>query len=125
MGYYTKYTLTIHEGTADLAAVQLVLDKIMTNGKGSETYYDPDSATITSDGTIMWYDHDEDMAELSRIFHGVVFCLDGEGEDTGDIWKCYYKNGLCQICRSTMMFPPYDDTKLKSVFEAQEEDAWR
>lgn len=41
-----------------------------------------------------WYDHDEDMLELSRRFpNGTVFTLYGKGEEDDDIWKTEYCNG--------------------------------
>lgn len=124
MGYYTQFELYIHDGQADINAVYQRLRQIvgiepsepcpflvLTNG----TY-------IESDTAIKWYDHDDDCAEMSKHFPGVVFRLEGVGEDNGDLWTAYYKNGLCQICRAVLTRPPYDPTKLKSVSEAQRAD---
>ena len=33
------------------------------------------------------------MLKLSLEFPEYVFILDGEGEESGDIWRSFYKNG--------------------------------
>ena len=72
-----------------------------------------------------WYDHDEDCAEMSKSFPGVVFCLEGEGEENSDMWKSYYKDGFVQICRAVVTYPPFDKTKLTTVADAQRRDIGR
>ena len=64
-------------------------------------------------GPSTWYNHEDDMIEISKQFPGVVFKLEGDGEDSGDIWKQYFKEGTSQICHSNITFNDYDPTKLK------------
>lgn len=40
-----------------------------------------------------WYDWEEDMRILSSRFPEVTFTLHGSGEDSNDIWTCYFRNG--------------------------------
>jgi hypothetical protein len=133
MGYYTNFTLTIHEGTADLQVVKNALDSIM-EFPGDESLFDIEDldvhggitvGTIITGDSVKWYDHDQECSDMSKQFPGVVFKLHGDGEETGDMWDAYYKDGKCQICRATFVFPPYDPTKLKSVQQAQTEDQGR
>lgn len=42
---------------------------------------------------VTWYDHDKHMKEVSKMFPDEVIVLEGSGEDQGDMWKAYYKNG--------------------------------
>jgi hypothetical protein len=122
MGYYTNFELTIHEGTASMFEVKTALDNVM-GVPSDESIFDHEIKSLTTSGACKWYDHDEDCAAMSKHFPGVVFKLHGEGEEQGDIWEAYYKDGLCQICRALRpAFPPFDSTQLKSVSQAQAED---
>lgn len=67
---------------------------------------------LSPDEHVKWYDHNEEMLELSKQFPDTVFCLHGEGEDTGDLWYCYYKNGKKQYCPAKIVYDDYDETKL-------------
>ena len=41
-----------------------------------------------------------------------LFILEGEGEDSGDIWKQYIKNGKSQRCEAKITFDEFDENKL-------------
>lgn len=126
MGYYTKFRLSIEQGQADLGLVYDKLNKIvMGDESGSPFYYEDGNDDISSDDVMKWYDHDDDCAELSKTFPGVTFCLAGEGEENGDMWKTYYRNGFCQICRAVTTYPPFDASKLNTVDEAHRRDGGR
>lgn len=60
-----------------------------------------------------WYDHQMDMAEMSKAFRGVLFTLSGEGEESGDVWKEYYRDGLVQVARAKIVIDKFDQSKLK------------
>jgi hypothetical protein len=53
------------------------------------------------------------MKKLSEEFPDVLFCLEGKGEENGDLWVAYYKNGKTQMCQSEVTYEPYDESKLK------------
>lgn len=40
-----------------------------------------------------WYDHEDNMKEVSEKFPDVVFKLEGLGEDQDRTWCTYYWNG--------------------------------
>ena len=54
--------------------------------------------------SIKWYDHDDDMLELSRRYPNYYFILDGSGEERGDDWIAYYHNGKHQLCRAQITY---------------------
>ena len=62
---------------------------------------------------VNWYNHEEEMRELSKRHSGFVFKLSGEGEVPGDIWIKYFQNGKMQICRVKISFDKFDISKLK------------
>ena len=100
MGYYTRYKLTIEEG-----------DDYTTDheeGVSENTGY-----SNCFEYEIKWYSFDEDMKNYSKNFPDTVFKLSGEGEENGDIWYRYYKNGKVQVCKATFTFEPYDVNNLK------------
>lgn len=61
---------------------------------------------------VKWYYHDEEMLELSKQFPETVFYLYGVGEENGDLWYKYYKNGKSQFCPATITYESYDESKL-------------
>jgi hypothetical protein len=64
-------------------------------------------------GATKWSDHEEDMREISKQWPGVVFCVNGIGEDWDDIWDQYFKDGKAQMCGARIEFDPYDPNKLE------------
>lgn len=62
---------------------------------------------------VKWYDHDDDMIEVSKMFPDVLFCLHGEGETSEDMWDAYYLNGKMQYCGAEIVYPPFDPEKLE------------
>jgi len=101
MGYYTKFKITsLTEGITDKEAESLVLDVV------NEKYGDP------FEDECKWYNHVEHMKEVSEKNPSIVFKLQGEGEDPGDMWNKYFKNGKMQVCKVQFIFPPYDESKL-------------
>ena len=54
---------------------------------------DDDRQYFLTDDAVSWYEYDDDMKQVSTLFPNLTFRLDGNGEDTMDIWSAYYKNG--------------------------------
>lgn len=106
MGYNTSYNLTLrNEGDRFYAIVEALKEKEVVG-------YALDDFLETYD-SVKWYDHEQDMKEVSKQFPDIIFELHGEGEDTGDIWDKYFKNGKIQVCRAEIVIPPFDESKLE------------
>jgi hypothetical protein len=105
MGYNTKYTLTldqperVKEINEHIEALKLF---------EFELYPDRDNWY----GESKWYDHEEDMRKISRIFPDVVFALQGVGEEYPDIWVKYFQNGKMQSEDAQIYLPSFDKDKL-------------
>jgi hypothetical protein len=104
MGYYTCHTLEIVGGHND------ILREIIEGDP--ETFYGLDSDGSYVDA-VKWYGHEADMREVSSEYPDLVFKLKGEGEEPGDIWLEYYKNGKMQRSEAQIAFDEYDESKLK------------
>ena len=59
-----------------------------------------------------WYEHDKHMRDISRMYPETIFILEGEGEESGDIWKKYYLNGKCQTAKAEVIIPEFDESEL-------------
>lgn len=92
MGYNTDYYLTASPVDKELhEKIEQVLDErgLFIEAYDTGSWGDPDDT---------WYEHTEDMLEISKLFPDVLFRLHGIGEASDDVWTEYYKNGLMQAC---------------------------
>jgi hypothetical protein len=107
MGYYTAYSLSLGDVTEEQ-------QKQITNHLREK---DVVGWVLNNDlccsNPATWYDAEKDLREISKEFPDVLFELHGEGEETGDIWDRYFKNGKMQYCPAEIVIPPFDETKLK------------
>jgi hypothetical protein len=114
MGYATTYSLK-WDCKKSKTTWDEVSDEIrLRQDAGTDFFYAVDSEGCTTD-SCKWYDHEKEVAQFSTIYPDVLFELSGEGEDSGDIWKKYFKNGKMQLCSAEMTFPPFDESKMKLV----------
>lgn len=109
MGYYTYFELYIIDNGSDLSDSDIYAD--LFNQIPDADYYLDELGETNEAGK--WYSHSKDMAEFSKLHPDVLFKMSGEGEETGDIWDEYYRNGKRQLCMATLSFDPFDERKLK------------
>lgn len=117
MGYYTAYSLDLemydHEtGIRSTCVPPETRDKIVTALTERDVIGYALSEDLYCADCVKWCDHDKDMIEVSKLFPNVLFCLHGEGESNEDLWNTYYLNGKAQDCPATVVYPPFDPTKL-------------
>lgn len=101
MGYYTDYTLTV--------TPNMEWEPIHEELEYLTGYKWKDDLSLSS---VKWYSHHKQMLEFSKKFPSHLFILNGEGEETGDIWRNYYKNGKCQQCKAQIIIDEFDEGKL-------------
>ena len=116
MGYYTKYTLFVKHDDLDMQAEVLdaIQEELLYPFQCTDGIEDPDGGWGLSAGeACKWYEHHEDMVKLSKRYPTILFTLEGEGEESGDIWIKYFKNGKVQRANAQIVFPEFDESLLK------------
>jgi len=63
--------------------------------------------------SIKWYDCENHMKQVSKMFPDQLLSVEVEGEESGDIWKGYFKNGKMQRYNAIITFEDFDENKLK------------
>lgn len=109
MGYTTYFTVSRNDGEPFTPEQLEALDGIDVFDYETEE----GDRVVVLEGAAKWYDCSADMKEFSLAFPGVVFKLHGEGEESGDLWDEYFKNGMSQECRADIIYPDYDEEKLR------------
>lgn len=104
MGYYTCYTLKIINGSEDLI-------EEFRNQFDSARYAIDEFGNTNQE--CKWYSSNEELIKFSLNHPDVLFKLSGVGEDSGDIWDLYVKNGKSQLCVAEIVLAPFDPEKLK------------
>lgn len=115
MGYYTYYSLEMHpsqEKDRENEIRRAILSKI----------YECDSEGVAEDeiefflmDSLKWYNHEDDMKEISLAYPDIIFILHGEGEETGDVWKAYYSNGESEKVMVEFTFPEPTNAKFRNL----------
>lgn len=123
MGYNTNFDLEILNGDQEVRVPITAYDendKPVTVYKKIYVCEDEMKELIQADlgggyyfdDDCKWYDHEKDMKKFSKKFPEVVFVLIGEGEESGDLWKKYFKNGKMQTAYAQIVYDPFDEGKL-------------
>lgn len=103
MGYYTNFQLDFNPNVHD--EDQFLGDlKEFTGYSWSNDYelYD-----------VKWYNWMNDMTELSKKYPNHLFQLDGQGEESGDIWRAFFKGGKSQVSKARIVFDKFNEAALK------------
>ena len=104
MGYYTSHELDVETGEHELIA------ELVNNNEDIAYAIDEDGESQES---CKWYRHEKDLRAFSKKHPEALFKLSGEGEESGDIWIEYYKDGKMQRCKGKITFDEYKESELK------------
>lgn len=104
MGYYTCFNLSVTEGNEDLIV------QFRQESQGAEWAIDEEGK---SNDSAKWYEYEEELQEFSAKHPDVLFTLYGEGEESGDLWIRYFKNGKVQLCPAKITYDPFNESLLK------------
>jgi len=136
MGYITNYSLSVEESSESRVEREKMIAELKAQVESIE---DPQLKELAQKGLVSkirelrkdwelelrrivgydpleesckWYEHEENMRELSRINPEVIFTLKGEGEESGDIWAKYFHQGKMQHAQAQIKFEEFDPLKL-------------
>lgn len=96
MGYYTQYDITDND---------LEVREALVGISGYEH--------IDEDDAIKWYSCEKDMKEVSKMFPDKLITVSGIGEENGDVWVSYAKNGKVYCEKAKIVLEPFNESKLK------------
>jgi len=94
MGYYTDFTITTDSNA-------IITDLIRT-ALGEISGHDFEDGNVNA----KWYDHEDHITQVSRQFPLVLITVDGEGEESGDMWRLYARNGEFEKVEAKVTFAP-------------------
>jgi hypothetical protein len=118
MGYYTTYSLEVigEEVTIPKSFIEEANKYgivVPTNVNHEVSIGELSKYGNPFEGECSWYEHDEDMKAYSKQYPTLIFKISGEGEESGDIWVKYYKDGKVQECKAKVTYDEFDESKLK------------
>lgn len=96
MGYYTKFDISDNPET-----VQEAIEE--------QSNYSWDHGQMEG----KWYKYEEDCRKVSKDFPNLVLVVEGHGEEQGDDWIAYFKDGKMQRVNAVVTYAPFDESKLK------------
>lgn len=100
MGYQTLHKLKVNGGTSNEH------EKAIAELAGYDEY-------LFDDEENRWYEHEADMKKYSLQHPGDLFEVTGYGEEAGDIWREFYKNGKMCGGKATIVLPEFNEQELK------------
>ena len=110
MGYYTEHSMVarnVSQEDLDRNNTALKEKEILNYALYQGELYGKENnkeAIFSCYDAVKWYDHEEDMIEVSKEFPNAVFELSGQGEEFGDVWKEYFSSGNSEFCRGEIIY---------------------
>lgn len=97
MGYYTSYQLELITDGYEPS----IIGDLRRENENAEYALSEDGSYGES---CKWYDYEIEMTEFSKKYPDTIFILTGEGEESGDLWKCYFRDGKSQHIKARIVF---------------------
>lgn len=112
MGYQTTHKLTIEEGFTEEIGARL--DELLEERDCYYVFNERDVGTYEPADGYKWYEHREDMTWVSKELSGnILLLLEGEGEENGDVWKEYYRNGKIAAYTPKIVWEEFKEEDLR------------
>lgn len=109
MGYETSFKITV-EPRSTRSLLEAIVEKI-ENLDNCYPYVNSQGNAIHA--SCKWYEHEDDMRIVSTHFPEIVITVNGDGEESGDLWRRYYKNGKCQKAETRITFTEFNESLLE------------
>ena len=114
MGYYTSHEISVYQNDSELSE-EKIKDLTVSKFRELDVIGYAFTENLNTYDSVKWYNHQSHMKILSEYIKDVVFLLEGEGEESGDVWKEYWLNGRVQKCKARLEFDDFSVKKLKSI----------
>jgi hypothetical protein len=98
MGYYTDFDFSNNE-----PEVIQAIESVSGYGESESGRYDD----------IKWYSWEDNIKAVSLQFPDKIIMISGEGEEQGDVWEAYARNGKLKILKAEVTIPDFDESMLK------------
>jgi hypothetical protein len=114
MGYATTYELTVGPfDTEDEAEffefkIQKQIKDIEFGSSVGPNLGRGHFVTLETD-KIKWYEWRSDLLQLSSKFPAVTIDVEGDGEESGDMWKARFRNGEFEKVKVKFTFPDFEN----------------
>lgn len=111
MGYYTSYYMEV-KGCKDEQCFSKLTKEMKKYDLFGYVFDEPsyDEGPVQYFSTFdmqKWYEHEEELTAISKLFPELTFRLSGNGEGYDDCWEKYFKNGESEYCEMTIPPPKH------------------
>jgi len=110
MGYYTNFELSWIWPPEKFSYEEEAEIENFVSESENYGFYD---AYDDNGESLKWYDWKEDMKGFSKKYPETLFTLIGKGEESGDLWKAYFKDGKMQLVEAQITYEKFDLEKLE------------
>lgn len=116
MGYDTAYDLSVSAPPGWAPLSKAYIDQIAERLEPMDFDINEcqNGTALSASSYCHWYEHDDDMIELSKLFPDALFELYGDGEESDDFWRYYYYRGVMQGGAGEIVYPPLDFAALQN-----------
>jgi hypothetical protein len=117
MGYFTTHKLSLLYGNSDQYDHAELLKDLLLLQQEAQAVSDYDFELHDAEHCIMsdsvkWYDCIDHMLDLSKKHPDWLILVEGIGEEQGDVWKAYFKNGKHTVLCPQVVFPDFTESML-------------
>lgn len=106
MGYNTEFSL--QTTTRSLKEYRQIENQKQSDNPDPDWYNKIFPALVLGDGRAggKFYDHPQQMSDVSKEYPDEVFILYGNGDEPDDIWREAYQNGVRYSGRTLLIYEP-------------------
>ena len=108
MGYYTRFSGGVTGPPELLNVFSADAAEGVTYGRHDAELDDWLTGDFFGGDTAKWYGWKEDLVDVSKRYPNLLFFLEGEGEEPGDMWKAWARNGRVVETKARIVFDEPD-----------------
>lgn len=82
-----------------------IIAQFREGNEDAELAFDEDGSSLDF---LNWDEFEADLIALSQQHPDYIFILDGEGQESRDMWRMYFHNGLMQMCPAIVTYPRFN-----------------